>query len=247
MMDQVIITETQSIEEPVTEEHNTADESVDTSISVPDVDKNHVPETMDETSTTSSATSTPPRTQFDHTKNDNSRKMNVNPNYPVLVYQYPISQQTQNTEDARFKVQQRPTGVYLMPQQQYVTGNQYMVSYPQVGTGVQPVYYPTLSWQQQHPYNNNSAPSLPRPHYEQRRPYNNNFKPAHNATEWESHNGYQSHRFNNNTSTYQRGNSYRKRGGWSSSTNPRGRGNYVQQPRRYPDSPSTLTPSTDNL
>lgn len=141
-------------------------------------------------------------------------------------------------------------GVYLMPHQQYVTGNQYMVPYPQAGTGVQSVYYPALPWQQQQQsqtsYNNGSG-SSPRPHYEQRRQYNNNYKSTddnlNNSSEWEatSHsNGYQSHRYNNSTISYQRGNSYRKRGVWANTANPRGRGNYAYQPRRYPDANSIV-------
>lgn len=67
----------------------------------------NVVETVDETSATSSATSTPPRAQFQrngHIKPDltSPRRMNVNSNYPVLVYQYPLSQQ-QQTEDVRSK------------------------------------------------------------------------------------------------------------------------------------------------
>lgn len=124
-----------------------------------------------------------------------------------------------------------------MPQQQYVTGNQYMLPYPQVGTGVQPVYYPAMPWQQQTDYNNNASESSPRPYYDQRRPYKATDM-TNNNNEWEAitnSNGYQSHRYNNSNSSYQRGNSYRKRGAWANATNSRGRGNYAYQPRRYPD------------
>lgn len=72
------------------------------------IDTIHVSEAVDETSTTSSATSTPPRAQFQrsgHIKSDSTspRRMNLNPNYPVLVYQYPVSQQQSHSEDVRSK------------------------------------------------------------------------------------------------------------------------------------------------
>jgi hypothetical protein len=72
-------------------------------------DNVNVAEAVDETSTISSTTSTPPRAQFQrngHLKPDSTspRRMNVNSNYPVLVYQYPLSQQQQqHSEDVRSK------------------------------------------------------------------------------------------------------------------------------------------------
>lgn len=123
--------------------------------------------------------------------------------------------------------QNRPLGVYLMPQQPYLTANQYVVPYPQVGAGnMQPIYYPPLSWQQQH---TSMSPGLSYDHRQQqpqhlRRSYNNNY------------NDYRQHKYPHNPGFYQntshiRGNSYRKRGGsgggqrWSGSmVNNAGRG-----------------------
>ncbi|KAI7895103.1 uncharacterized protein EV154DRAFT_496965 [Mucor mucedo] len=259
MMDRII---SDSQQEVTREQHvEDADKTINEQVELSDIhepatgaatDASHISETVDETSETSSTTSTPPRVQFPNNgpiKSDSTspRRMNVNPNYPVLVYQYPVSQQQpQHSEDVRSKgIQQRPVGVYLMPQQQYATGNQYMIPYPQVGTGVQPVYFPALPWQQQN-YNNNSA-STPRPHYEQRRPYKSSDDMMNNNSEWEAisnSNGYQSHRYNNTNTSYQRGNSHRKRGAWANSTNPRGRGNYAYQPRRYPDANTLVNTQT---
>lgn len=60
-------------------------------------------ETLDETSATSSTASTPPRAQFQDNQNklDSSspQRLNANPNYPMLVYQYPVSQQQQQQQD----------------------------------------------------------------------------------------------------------------------------------------------------
>jgi hypothetical protein len=109
-----------------------------------------------------------------------------------------------------------------MPQQQYMTSNQYMVPYPQAGTGnVKPVYYPALPWQQQQQqqqpqqHYSNSTSSSPRPAYEQRRPFNNN--------QQFNTNGYQNHRYGNNYPQQQRG-TYRKRGQANSSWSGIGRG-----------------------
>lgn len=118
--------------------------------------------------------------------------------------------------------QQRPMGIYLMPQQQYMTSNQYVVPYPQAGTSnIQPVYFPTLPWQQQQQqeqqpqHYNNSTASSSRPVYEQRRYYNQKFNT----------NGYQNHRYGNTYPQQQRGTN-RKRGQtnvhWSSLGRGRG-------------------------
>lgn len=122
--------------------------------------------------------------------------------------------------------QNRPLGVYLMPQQPYLAANQYVVPYPQVGAGnMQHIYYPPLPWQQQH---TSMSPGLSYDHHQQqpqhlRRSYNNNY------------NDYRQHKYPHNPGFYQntshgRGNSYRKRGGsggqrWSGSmVNNAGRG-----------------------
>lgn len=85
-------------------------ENVNEPVVIAIADNFNVLEIVDETSATSSATSTPPRAQFQrnsHTKPDTTspRRMNVNPNYPVLVYQYPLSQQQQqkHSEEVRSK------------------------------------------------------------------------------------------------------------------------------------------------
>lgn len=79
---------------PKSLESTSAPESVEVSSAV---------ETLDETSATSSTASTPPRAQFQDSQNklDSSspQRLNANPNYPMLVYQYPISQQQQQQQD----------------------------------------------------------------------------------------------------------------------------------------------------
>lgn len=112
-------------------------------------------------------------------------------------------------------------GVYLMPQQPYLTNNQYVVPYPQAGTGnVQSIYFPTLSWQQQQQQQQSHIPSRPPYDHQQqqqhRRPFDNTYNDYTPPT---STNGYKHHRYPNNFGIYQnttsngRGNSYRKRGG----------------------------------
>lgn len=154
--------------------------------------------------------------------------------------------------------QQRPMGVYLMPPQQYMASNQYIVSYPQgAGAGVQPMYYPTMSWQSQQQYNSSSSSngsinnSSLRPHYDQQRRLNhntNNNTPNH-MSKWEAHTNslaYQSHRPAYSNNNYRGG--YRKRGGGgfssSHSSSTRGRGGGYNNTRhstvstttsRYPD------------
>lgn len=96
------------------EKRTSTDKTENESVPEIDADKDNVnvPEVTDETSVTSSTTSSPqqlpPKSELqhnDHNKNDtNSRKMNVNPNYPVLVYQYPASQQPHNTEGNLFLI-----------------------------------------------------------------------------------------------------------------------------------------------
>jgi hypothetical protein len=149
-------------------------------------------------------------------------------------------------------------GVYLMPPQQYITSNQYMVPYSQVGTGVQPVYYPTMSWPTQQ-YNNNN-----RPPYEQRRSYNNtsyNKSPTTNnnnngntshMSEWEAianSSGYQSQRFAHSfpNSHSSRGSYRGKRGGngWFNSNHRGGRGHY--QSKRYPQQDVNNTTTATDL
>lgn len=243
-------------------------------------------ETLDETSATSSAASTPPRVPFQENQtklgSSSPQRLNVNPNFPLLVYQYPVSQQQQQQQDQHVPVngysngyssrskgyqqqqQQRPMGVYLMPPQQYMTSNQYLVSYPQGGAGVQPMYYPTMSWQSQQQYNSNgSNNSSPRPHYDQRRLNNSNHNTANHMSKWEAHTNsiaYQSHRpayHHNNNANYRGG--YRKQqrgGGFSSShSSSRGRGGGYNNTRhstvttsRYPDVhtvPSSSPPSEE--
>lgn len=59
-------------------------------------------ETLDETSATSSAASTPPRLPFQENQtklgSSSPQRLNVNPNFPLLVYQYPVSQQQQQQQ-----------------------------------------------------------------------------------------------------------------------------------------------------
>jgi hypothetical protein len=142
--------------------------------------------------------------------------------------------------------QQRPMGVYLMPQQQYMTSNQYMVPYPQAGTSnVQPVYFPTLPWQQQQqqqqqPQPHYNSSTSPRPAYEQRRPFNQKF----------NSNGYQNHRYGNSYPQQQRG-TFRKRGQTNSpwSGVGRGRGGFNNyHGKRYNnndrDNGTTISPPT---
>ncbi|GAN02942.1 hypothetical protein MAM1_0031d02392 [Mucor ambiguus] len=209
------------------------------------------------TTTENSPASTPPKSQFPmQQQQQHQRRMNVNRHFPVLVYQYPTAQSapttTTGTSDHpgspsssvdvgskspsshhQQSPQNRPLGVYLMPQQPFLATNQYVVSYPQVGTSnVQPIYYPTLSWQQQK--NTGMAPRAAFDHHHQpqhhRRPYNSNYN------DYSAPNGYRQHKYPHNPSAYQnassgRGNSYRKRGGgaaqsWSGSmVNNAGRGN----------------------
>jgi hypothetical protein len=133
---------------------------------------------------------------------------------------------------------QRPLGLYLMPQQQYLSSNQYMVPYPQAATGVHPIYFPALPWQQQ-------QHQSPRSHHDQRRPYNNShfnkpYPAKYHSHEWESlpnSNGYHSHRYN--SAHYQRGNFNHKHGSWSNSGHVlrgRGRGSHsYHSSKRYQD------------
>ena len=160
-------------------------------------------EAVDEMSATSSSSTS---TRYQETR------LNLNANFPLLVYQYPIAQSNVThvkgnnhcsqrvldplliTKNTLGSTQQRPVGVYLMPPQHYLTTNQYVVPYPQAGRGTHPVYYPS---------------------YEQ--------TPVNHVSEWEAitnSNGYQSQRLAHN---YQRGSSYRGNRGWSAS---RGRGHY---------------------
>lgn len=102
-------------------------------------------------------------------------------------------------------------GVYLMPQQQYLSSNQSMVPYPPQAAATAAttsIYFPTLSWQQgksrpEHQNRNSSS-----------RSYHNKQQNSHNH-EWESlanSNGYQAHR--HNSASY-RGNYRKPRGNWS--------------------------------
>ncbi|KAI8886101.1 hypothetical protein K501DRAFT_64643 [Backusella circina FSU 941] len=154
------------------------------------------------------------------------KRMAGNPNFPVLIYQFPSSTVQNNDASSSPPLhgyvtrpdgsQQRPVGVYLSAPPQYVSGNQYMVPYPQAGTGnVQPIYFPTVSWQQQqiqqrynvHPnrsyYDRNSNNN--RPSYRSNR---------HSDEDWK----YPS---TTTTDSYSGRGSYRKRGQYSTS---RGRG-----------------------
>jgi hypothetical protein len=92
MMDVVVEKEETKTEEEVKEEEEHEVESEKESSSVPSA-------VLDETtSATSSTASTPPRSQFEqnglaHQANSPRTRMNANPNFPVLVYQYPVNQQ----------------------------------------------------------------------------------------------------------------------------------------------------------
>ncbi|CEP19906.1 hypothetical protein [Parasitella parasitica] len=154
------------------------------------------------TSNSNSIASTPPKSH----PNTQQRKMHVNRHFPVLVYQYPnqplSSDKANLIKDAEseghlsHQQQHRPLGVYLMPQQTYLSSNQYIVPYPQAGTGnVQPIYYPRLSWQHRRPLNNDQLSS--------------------STTIAATANGNPPHsRYPNICQTNsRRGNSYRKRGG----------------------------------
>ncbi|KAK4515004.1 Protein-lysine N-methyltransferase efm4 [Mucor velutinosus] len=203
------------------------------------------------TTTENSPASTPPKSQFPSQQQQQQRRLNVNRHFPVLVYQYPTAQSATTTTAGTLdhpsspsssmdigpksplshhqqSPQNRPLGVYLMPQQPFLTRNQYVVPYPQVGTSnAQPVYYPTLSWQQQQQQQQHANVAL-RPAYEHhlhpshhRRPYNTTYN------DYLASNGYRQHTYPHNSNVYQnasngRGNSHRKRGGgaaqsWSGS------------------------------
>jgi hypothetical protein len=99
MMDQpAIVTQAEVIVEKPAEVVDTTEEKSEAATFGAEKESVNVPETVDETSATSSTASTPPRAQFnDHSKSKSSspQRFNANPNFPVLIYQYPISQQLQ--------------------------------------------------------------------------------------------------------------------------------------------------------
>ncbi|KAL9548678.1 hypothetical protein MBANPS3_005566 [Mucor bainieri] len=170
----------------------------------------------------SASTATAAGTTSDHILGSPSSSIDVGSKSPSSHHHHHHHQQQQQQSP-----QNRPLGVYLMPQQPFLTTNQYVVPYPQVGTtsNVQPIYYPTLSWQQQQ----TTGMGAPRPavydHHQpqhHRRSYNNNNNNNNNNnySDYSASNGYRQHKYPHNPSSFQnagnsRGNSYRKRGGGS--------------------------------
>ncbi|KAG0183042.1 hypothetical protein DFQ29_000463 [Apophysomyces sp. BC1021] len=91
------------------------------------------------------------------------RLVSGNPNFPLLVYQFPMGDGSPLPNAVPFGVrpeqrggfvpgkgQRPPGGIYIVPPQQFQAGNQYMVAFPQAGAGnmqPQPMYPPNFRWQ----------------------------------------------------------------------------------------------------
>ncbi|KAI9484029.1 MAG: hypothetical protein EXX96DRAFT_560569 [Benjaminiella poitrasii] len=119
---------------------------------------NHERIVMDLKTSTEQTQSNAQSEQQDNLLNEKSpltpRRMQANTNFPTLIYRYPIISSKENgSQDKDLHSQQGPAGIYLMPQQTYIISKQFMIPYPQAGTGKnkqhQSIYLPTLSWQHQ--------------------------------------------------------------------------------------------------
>ncbi|KAF7723636.1 hypothetical protein EC973_001778 [Apophysomyces ossiformis] len=80
------------------------------------------------------------------------RAVSSNPNFPFLVYQFPNTMPFGVRPEQGFvpnKHQQHPASIYLVPPQQFQTGNQYMVAFSQAPSNMQPqaLYPQALHWQ----------------------------------------------------------------------------------------------------
>jgi hypothetical protein len=158
------------------------------------------------------------------------KRMAPNPNFPALIYQFKSST-LQGGGDGSSPPSlhghvTRADGIYLSPPQclpgQQLPGHQYLVPYPQAGTGnMQPIYFPTVSWQlgqmqqmqqQQHIQQRYAHHNSNRTYYD-----NSNNRPSYRSNRYNDEDG----KYHSTTDGYSRRGTYRKRGQYSTS---RGRG-----------------------